>query len=79
MWRIPSRPTASAARGRQGQRNLWTRRADGTLRGNAIGAELPLFGTHNAGEIGPANLADRQPGAMSSGVGWHVMFTVLGW
>ena len=45
----------------------------------ALGRELPLFGTYNAGEIGPADLADRQPDVLSSGVGWHVMFTVLGW
>jgi len=45
----------------------------------ALGADVPLFGTYNAGEIGPADLADATPGVLSSGVGWHVMFTVVGW
>ena len=46
---------------------------------DALGTKLPLFGTYNAGEIGPADLADKTPGVLSSGVGWHVMFTALGW
>ena len=45
----------------------------------ALGRQVPLFGTYNAGEIGPADLAEKTPGVHSSGVGWHVMFTVLGW
>lgn len=45
----------------------------------AIGSKLPLFGTYNAGEIGPADVSEKQPGVRCSGVGWHVMFTVLGW
>ena len=45
----------------------------------ALGRDVPLFGTYNAGEIGPADLGERTPGVLSSGVGWHVMFTVLGW
>jgi len=45
----------------------------------ALGTQLPLFGTYNAGEIGPADVAEAEPGVLSSGVGWHVMFTVLGW
>ncbi len=45
----------------------------------ALGPEMPLFGTYNAGEIGPADLAEKTPGVHSSGVGWHVMVTVLGW
>lgn len=43
-----------------------------------IGNEIPLFGAYCAGEIGPANLAEKDPHVLSSGVGWHVMFTVLG-
>lgn len=45
----------------------------------AIGADVPLLGTYNAGEIGPADVADKTPGVLSSGVGWHVMFTAVGW
>ncbi len=43
-----------------------------------IGNEIPLFGAYCAGEIGPADIADKAPDTLSSGVGWHVMFTVLG-
>lgn len=43
-----------------------------------IGNEIPLFGAYCAGEIGPADVAEKDPDALSSGVGWHVMFTVLG-
>ena len=43
-----------------------------------IGKDIPLFGAYCAGEIGPADIAGTDPGAVSSGVGWHVMFTVLG-
>jgi len=45
----------------------------------ALGTQMPLFGTYNAGEIGPADVADAEPGVHSSGVGWHVMLTVVGW
>jgi len=44
-----------------------------------IGKDLVLFGTYNAGEIGPADVADKKPGVLSSGMGWHVMYGVLGW
>ena len=43
------------------------------------GGDLPILGTYNAGEIGPADVADRTPGVLSYGVGWHVMFTAIGW
>jgi len=43
-----------------------------------IGNEIPLFGAYCAGEIGPADIAEKDPAVLSSGVGWHVMFTVLG-
>jgi hypothetical protein len=45
----------------------------------ALGASSPLFGTYNAGEIGPADVTDAKPGVLSSGVGWHVMITAIGW
>ena len=44
----------------------------------AAGKDIPLFGAYCAGEIGPADPAERQPGVLSSGKGWHVMFTVFG-
>ena len=43
------------------------------------GGDLPILGTYNAGEIGPADITDRTPGVLSYGVGWHVMFTAIGW
>ena len=43
-----------------------------------IGKDVPLFGAYCAGEIGPADIADKKSTALSSGVGWHVMFTILG-
>ena len=45
----------------------------------ALGRSLVLFGTYNAGEIGPADVSEAKPGVLSSGVGWHVMITAIGW
>ncbi len=45
---------------------------------SAIGKEIPLFGCYNAGEIGPVDTAEKKPGTMCGGSGWHVMFTVIG-
>jgi hypothetical protein len=42
-----------------------------------IGKTIPLFGCYCAGEIGPADTAEKNAGVLSSGMGWHVMFTVL--
>jgi len=44
----------------------------------AVGEDIPLFGAYCAGEIGPADIAGKEAAKGSSGVGWHVMFTVLG-
>ena len=41
-------------------------------------AALPMFGCYCAGEVGPADLAEADPEVLSSGVGWHVMYTMLG-
>jgi hypothetical protein len=43
-----------------------------------IGQELPMFGCYCAGEIGPADASENKTDALSSGVGWHIMFTLLG-
>ncbi len=42
-----------------------------------IGKTIPLFGCYCAGEIGPADTAEKNTKVLSSGVGWQVMFTVL--
>ena len=42
-----------------------------------IGKAIPLFGCYCAGEIGPADIAEKDAKVLSSGMGWHVMFTVL--
>ena len=44
----------------------------------ALGKSVPLFGCYCAGEIGPADVKEKDPGVLSSGVGWHVMFTAIG-
>ena len=44
----------------------------------ALGKDVPLFGCYCAGETGPSDEAGKKPDVLSSGVGWHVMFTVLG-
>jgi len=43
-----------------------------------VGKDVPLYGTYCAGEIGPADLSEKTPGVLSSGCGWHLMFTILG-
>jgi hypothetical protein len=43
----------------------------------SLGAEVPLFGCYNAGEIGPLDATEKQSEALCGGSGWHVMFTVL--
>lgn len=42
-----------------------------------LGKALPLFGCYCAGEIGPRDEDGKDPDVLSSGVGWHVMFTIL--
>ena len=44
----------------------------------ALGKDLPLFGCYCAGEIGPVDASERKPDTLSGGVGWHVMFTIIG-
>ena len=44
----------------------------------ALGDKLPLFGCYCAGEIGPPDKAEKKPGVLSGGTGWHVMFAILG-
>jgi hypothetical protein len=43
----------------------------------AIPKTVPMFGCYCAGEIGPADTGEGDPETLSTGVGWHVMFTVL--
>lgn len=43
-----------------------------------LGTNLPLFGCYCAGEVGPADVSERPTDAHSSGVGWHIMLTLLG-
>jgi hypothetical protein len=44
----------------------------------ALGKDLPLFGCYCAGEIGPVDTSEKKPDTLSGGVGWHVMFTIIG-
>ena len=80
LRKVKARPAAALAfdcAGRKGRVKDPARELAAIQR--ALGRRVPLFGTYNAGEIGPADIAERQPGVFSSGVGWHVMVTVLGW
>ena len=43
----------------------------------ALGRQLPLFGCYCAGEMGPVDEADKKPGVLCGGSGWHVMFTII--
>jgi hypothetical protein len=43
----------------------------------ALGKDVPVFGCYCAGEVGPADKSIAKPDTLSSGVGWHVMFSVL--
>ena len=43
-----------------------------------FGKTTPIFGTYCAGEIGPADTAEKPEGVLSSGNGWHLMVTILG-
>jgi hypothetical protein len=43
-----------------------------------FGTKTPIFGSYCAGEIGPGDLAEKPTGVLSSGVGWHLMVTILG-
>jgi len=45
---------------------------------DSVGTSLPLFGSYCAGEFGPADSTEKLPNVLSSGRGWHVMFTLLG-
>lgn len=45
----------------------------------SIGTKVALFGSYHAGEIGPADVAEKTPGVLSSGMGWHIMVGAIGW
>ncbi len=45
---------------------------------NSFGKTTPIFGTYCAGEIGPADVVNKKEGILSSGMGWHLMVTILG-
>jgi len=42
------------------------------------GKDITLFGCYCAGEFGPADVKDKKPGVVSSGIGWHAMITFIG-
>jgi hypothetical protein len=45
----------------------------------SLGTKVTLFGTYNAGEIGPPDVTEKLEAVKCAGVGWHVMFTAIGW
>jgi len=42
------------------------------------GNDITLFGAYCAGEFGPADVTEKKPGVVSSGMGWHAMITFIG-
>ena len=42
------------------------------------GKDITLFGCYCAGEFGPADVTEKKPGVVSSGMGWHAMITFIG-
>ncbi|MBL7134614.1 MAG: FIST C-terminal domain-containing protein [Phycisphaerae bacterium] len=42
------------------------------------GKDITLFGCYCAGEFGPADVKEKKPGVVSSGMGWHAMITFIG-
>jgi len=42
------------------------------------GKDITLFGCYCAGEFGPADVTEKKPGVLSSGMGWHAMITFIG-
>ncbi len=79
LKKLDARPIAVLAFNCAGRRGKLTRLAD-ELEAiqSAIGKETPMFGCYNAGEIGPADKTEKTPGVLSTGNGWHVMFTIIG-
>ncbi|MCP4375902.1 MAG: hypothetical protein GY794_06985, partial [bacterium] len=45
---------------------------------DAAGKDITLFGCYCAGEFGPADVKEKTPGVLSSGMGWHAMITFIG-
>jgi hypothetical protein len=76
---LNGKPTAALAFNCAGRRGK-LRRPEDELAAiqTALGKDLPLFGCYCAGEVGPVDVADKPPGVLSGGAGWHVMFTVIG-
>ena len=42
------------------------------------GKDITVFGAYCAGEFGPADVKEKKPGVVSSGMGWHAMITFIG-
>jgi len=42
------------------------------------GSDITVFGCYCAGEFGPADVTEKKPGVLSSGMGWHAMITFIG-
>jgi len=79
MKAVKGKPVAVLAYNCAGRRSKLKKMEDELVAiQSAIGKELPLFGCYNAGEIGPVDSAEKKPGVLCGGSGWHVMFTVIG-
>jgi hypothetical protein len=76
---LPVEPLAAFAFNCAGRKGKLDRLEDelAAIQGS-VGSELPLFGCYCAGEIGPADAESGKLDVLSSGVGWHLMFTMIG-
>ena len=43
-----------------------------------LSEDVPLFGCYCAGEVGPLDASESEPGVLCGGSGWYVMFAVIG-
>ena len=79
LQKLPTEPIAAIAFNCAGRKGKLDRIED-ELKAlqDAVGTDFPLFGCYCAGEIGPADLADVNEDVLSSGVGWHLMLTLIG-
>jgi hypothetical protein len=79
LARLEGKPVAALAFNCAGRRGKLDRPEDELAAiQESLGKSLPLFGCYCAGEIGPVDATERDPNTLSGGVGWHVMFTIIG-
>jgi hypothetical protein len=79
MKKLGAKPAGYLAFDCAGRKGKLKNVADELTAIKGVLGETQLFGTYNAGEIGPADVTEAKTDTLSSGVGWHVMLTAIGW